>query len=94
MAVLRASDTSPGAAGRFLEEARALLPARAGVELRGPVPAAMSRRAGRHHAQLLVESPQRAALQRYLGEWVPKLSGITAPRSLRWALDVDPLELF
>jgi primosomal protein N' (replication factor Y) len=94
MAVLRASDTSPGAAGQFLKEARTLLPVPAGVMLRGPVPAAMSRRAGRHHAQLLVESPQRAALQRFLTEWVPRLGGVAAPRSLRWALDVDPLELF
>jgi primosomal protein N' (replication factor Y) len=94
MAVLRASDTAPDGAGRFLEQARGLLPDVSGVMLRGPVPAAMSRRAGRHHAQLLVESAQRALLQRYLGEWVPKLSGISAPRSLRWALDVDPLELF
>ncbi|HUG73282.1 MAG TPA: primosomal protein N', partial [Steroidobacteraceae bacterium] len=95
MAVLRASDTSPDGAGRFLEQARALLPpSSAEVLLRGPVPAAMSRRAGRHHAQLLVESAQRAALQRYLGEWVPQLASISAPRSLRWALDVDPLELF
>jgi primosomal protein N' (replication factor Y) len=94
MAVLRASDTSAGGAGRFLAEARALLPVPAGVALRGPVPAAMSRRAGRHHAQLLVESGQRSALQRYLDDWVPRLAGIAAPRSLRWALDVDPLEVF
>jgi primosomal protein N' (replication factor Y) len=54
----------------------------------------MSRRAGRHHAQLLVESANRAALQRFLGTWVPQVSALTAPRSLRWALDVDPLEVF
>ena len=94
MAVLRASDTSPGSASQFLKEARGLLPVPVGVMLRGPVPAAMSRRAGRHHAQLLVESPQRAALQRFLTEWVPRLGSVAAPRSLRWALDVDPLELF
>jgi primosomal protein N' (replication factor Y) len=94
MAVLRASDTSAATPGRFLLEARRLMAAPDGVLLRGPVPAAMSRRAGRHHAQLLVESPQRASLQRFLGEWVPRLGTIAVPRSLRWALDVDPLELF
>jgi primosomal protein N' (replication factor Y) (superfamily II helicase) len=94
MAVLRASDTSPGAPGRFLHQARTLLNPPPAVVLRGPVPAAMSRRAGRHHAQLLVESAQRPALQRYLDEWVPQLTGIQAPRSLRWALDVDPLDVF
>jgi primosomal protein N' (replication factor Y) len=94
MALLRASDTTSGGAAGFLEAARALLIPPTGVALRGPVPAAMTRRAGRHHAQLLVESAQRATLQRFLGEWVPRLSGIATPRSLRWALDVDPLELF
>jgi primosomal protein N' (replication factor Y) len=92
MAVLRASDTTAAGVGSFLQKARALLDAPATVMLRGPVPAAMSRRAGRHHAQLLVESPQRATLQRFLADWVPRLSGIQAPRSLRWALDVDPVE--
>jgi primosomal protein N' (replication factor Y) len=94
MALLRASDTSQDGAGLFLQQARALLTAPAGVALRGPVPAAMTRRAGRHHAQLLVESAQRTVLQQFLGDWVPQLAGLHTPRSLRWALDVDPLELF
>jgi primosomal protein N' (replication factor Y) len=94
MAALRASDTTPAGAVGFLNKARGLRAAPAGVQLNGPVPAAMSRRAGRYHAQLLVESPQRTALQRFLGEWVPRLEDISRPRSLRWALDVDPLELF
>jgi primosomal protein N' (replication factor Y) len=94
MAALRASDVTPAGAARFLTQARSLLAPPAGVLLRGPVPAAMARRAGRHHAQLLVESAQRPLLQRFLSVWVPQLGGIAAPRSLRWALDVDPLELF
>ncbi|MEO6185843.1 MAG: primosomal protein N' [Steroidobacteraceae bacterium] len=94
LALLRANDTSADGASRFLELARDLAQPPAGVMLRGPVPAAMFRRADRHHAQLLVESPQRALLQRFLDGWVPQLAGVHAPRSLRWALDVDPLEVF
>jgi primosomal protein N' (replication factor Y) (superfamily II helicase) len=94
LALLRASDTSADGATRFLQQARELLQPPAGVDLRGPVPAAMFRRADRHHAQLLVESAQRALLQRFLTDWVPQLSALQAPRSLRWALDVDPLEVF
>jgi hypothetical protein len=41
-----------------------------------------------------VESASRAQLQEFLGAFVPRLSDIPAPRSLRWALDVDPLEVF
>ena len=49
-----------GALG-FLTEARALAHrAPRGVRLLGPVPAAMAKRAGRYHAQLLIESGERA----------------------------------
>ncbi|HYP80368.1 MAG TPA: primosomal protein N', partial [Steroidobacteraceae bacterium] len=93
LAILRASDLTAEGALEFLRAAKALLPAPATVQLRGPVPAAMSKRADRYHAQLLVESAQRTRLQRFLAEWVPAVEGIAAPRSLRWALDVDPLEV-
>ncbi|MET0280608.1 MAG: primosomal protein N' [Steroidobacteraceae bacterium] len=94
MAVLRASDTAPGAAMHYLEQAHALLPTPAGVALRRPMPSTMPRRADRYHAQMVVESPQRTLLQQYLAQWVPLLAGLPAPRSLRWALDVDPLDVF
>jgi primosomal protein N' (replication factor Y) len=54
----------------------------------------MAKRAGRYHAQLLLESRDRQALHRTLGEWLPRVEGIKTPRELRWSLDVDPLELF
>jgi primosomal protein N' (replication factor Y) len=94
MALLRVSDTNPEVAKKFLGDARSLLAPPAGVVLQQPIPATMTRRAGRHHFQMLVESPQRALLQRYLADWVPRLTGLGAPRSLRWALDVDPLDVF
>jgi primosomal protein N' (replication factor Y) len=53
----------------------------------------MERRAGRHRAQLLVESPARAPLQRFLAEWLPAVSKLRAPRALRWSVDVDPIEI-
>jgi primosomal protein N' (replication factor Y) (superfamily II helicase) len=94
LALLRASDTSPDGASRFLEQAAVLVTAPPGVKLLGPVPAAMMRRAGRHHAQLLVESANRAQLQQFLDDLVPRISQLQPRRSLRWALDVDPLEVF
>ena len=54
----------------------------------------MVRRAGRHHAQLLVESAERPALQRFLAGWLPQVEQLPSARGLRWALDVDPLEVF
>jgi primosomal protein N' (replication factor Y) len=94
LALLRASGVSPTAAIDFLTAARRLAGQPRGVALRGPVPAAMVRRAGRHHAQLLVESSDRPLLQRFLAGWLPEVEQLPAARGLRWALDVDPLEVF
>ena len=54
----------------------------------------MAKRAGRYHAQLLLESADRAALHRFLDAWLPELEQLKSARRVRWALDVDPIELF
>ncbi|WP_144947563.1 primosomal protein N' [Pseudomonas oryzihabitans] len=64
------------------------------VELLGPVPAPMERRAGRHRAQLLLQSSSRAPLHRLLGIWVVQLESLPEARQVRWSLDVDPIDLF
>ena len=94
VAVLRASSVELAPAIHFLREARKLARPPKGLKLLGPAPAAMARRAGRHHAQLLLESRDRAPLHRLLGEWLPRVEEIKNPRDLRWSLDIDPLDLF
>jgi len=94
LALLRASGTQAEAPLDFLRAARRLAGTPAGVDVRLPGPAAMQRRAGRHHAQLLVESAERPALHRFLESWLPQVEALPAPRDLRWSLDVDPLEVF
>jgi primosomal protein N' (replication factor Y) len=64
------------------------------LKLLGPAPAALTRRAARYHAQLLIEASERAPLHRLLNEWLPRVEEIKTPRDLRWSLDVDPLDLF
>ena len=95
LAALRDSARTPDAALAFLAQARHL--ARdppAGVRLLGPVPAAMAKRAGRYHAQLLIESRERRPLHAFLDEWLPQVEKLRSARAVRWSLDVDPLELF
>ncbi len=94
LAALRDSAQSAAAALTFLSEARKLAAPPRGVRLLGPVPAAMARRAGRYHAQLLVESPERARLHEFLDAWLPQVEQLKSARAVRWSLDVDPLELF
>ncbi|MEQ1879793.1 MAG: primosomal protein N' [Burkholderiales bacterium] len=62
------------------------------ITMYDPVPATMARIAGRHRSHLLVQSPLRPALQRFLQAWTPRLEQLNA-RNVRWIIDVDPLEL-
>ncbi|MGH8328685.1 MAG: primosomal protein N', partial [Steroidobacteraceae bacterium] len=78
----------------FLAEARKAAGQPSRVKLLGPVPAAMAKRAGRYHAQLLVECPDRGALHPFLDAWLPQLEQLPSARRVRWALDVDPIELY
>jgi primosomal protein N' (replication factor Y) len=92
-ALLRAEALSRHSAMDFLTQAvrRAASHDKA-VTLYDPVPAAMARVAGHHRAHLLVQASSRLALQRFLSDWVPALAQKKTGR-VRWAIDVDPLEL-
>lgn len=62
------------------------------VDILGPVPSLMERRAGYFRAQLLLQSPQRKDLHLLLKELVARIQKLPAARYVRWSLDVDPLE--
>ncbi len=94
LAAVRDSAETSDAALAFLNDARRAAGKPPRVKVLGPVPAAMAKRAGRYHAQLLLESPDRGALHAFLEAWLPQLEQLPSARRVRWALDVDPIELF
>ena len=61
------------------------------------VPMTIQRVANIERAQALVESPNRAALQRFLAAWQPVLfetrKQVEFKGLIRWAVDVDPLAI-
>jgi primosomal protein N' (replication factor Y) len=63
------------------------------VQLQGPMPAPMERRAGRFRTQLLVKSTDRQSLQRLLTAVIPQIEQLKLHRNLRWSIDVDPVDL-
>lgn len=100
LALLRAEAHKPGQAEAFLDSAcsaaEQLLEQMGGpeVELLGPVPAPMERRAGKHRAQLLLQCMSRAPLHRLLTPWLQSLEQLPGGRQVRWSLDIDPIDLF
>jgi primosomal protein N' (replication factor Y) len=53
----------------------------------------MERKAGRYRMQVLLVAEQRQALQALLRRWQPTLKDLPLARKLRFALDVDPVDL-
>ena len=96
LALLRAEAQQVEAARAFLHAARTQPQAAAvpGVELHGPMPAPMPRRAGYQRMQLLLSSPGRRALHALLDALVPALYALPEARKVRWSLDVDPIDLY
>jgi primosomal protein N' (replication factor Y) len=92
LALLRADARDASAALDFLEQARSAARGET-VQLFGPLPASMARRAGRHHAQLLAQSSSRSVLQQFLARWVPAVEALKPRHGLHWSLDVDPQDL-
>ncbi len=90
-AALRAEAPKLDAALRFLREAAAAVRAPDEVQVFDPVPHILTRRADLERAQLVMQSSSRQALQAYLGEMSEHLFD-SAPRQIRWHLDVDPIE--
>ena len=96
LALLRAAAHQRVDAIRFLEVARSSLQQYCGESLRvlGPVDAPMARKAGRHRAQLLLQSGDRPGLHAVLRELRALLEQAPEARKVRWSIDVDPIELF
>jgi primosomal protein N' (replication factor Y) (superfamily II helicase) len=95
LALLRAEAREADAAQRFLQAAREAamnLPLAEGATFYAPVPAPVAKVAGFERRQMLVESVNRALLQRLLAHWTPLLPPLRAVHKgiARWAIDVDP----
>jgi primosomal protein N' (replication factor Y) len=95
IALLRAEAATALAPMKFLRAALAVardFPMR-GVQLLGPAPAPMERRAGRYRAQVLLHAATHSPLQKFMSAWLPALESLPEARRVRWSIDVDALDL-
>ncbi|MGY0799893.1 primosomal protein N' [Lysobacter sp. A286] len=96
LAMLRAEAKQVELADGFLQSARSAIEAQADatLELSGPLPAPMPRRAGYQRSQLLLSSPGRRSLHAALDAALPTIHAMPEARKVRWSLDVDPVDLY
>jgi primosomal protein N' (replication factor Y) len=92
LAIFRAESYCEERAHHFLAAVKKLNVPHAITAL-GPVPALLARRKGLHCFHLLVKASHRGILQNYLKSVLPEAEKLATRRSVKWALDVDPVEM-
>lgn len=95
-ALLRAESSHQSRALQFLRRAKADMQAAPQVRVMDAIPAPMERRAGKYRAQLLICAEQRSNLNATLVQWLNYLASDKDAKklssSVRWSLDIDPLD--
>jgi primosomal protein N' (replication factor Y) len=94
LALLRVEAQQREAPARFISQLLEALPRIEDVDLLGPVPAPMEKRAGRFRYQLLISAWERGPLHAQLHQLMHLICGMPGTRKVRWSLDVDPVEMF
>ncbi|HEY9051165.1 MAG TPA: helicase-related protein, partial [Gammaproteobacteria bacterium] len=96
MAILRCEAPQRDNCMQFLREAAGLIhpDSKQTVDIFGPLPAPMERRAGRYRAQLILQSVERKSLHLLLRYWMPRVTELKLASRVRWSLDVDPIDLY
>lgn len=93
-AVFRAEAYAEKNASNFLAAIKEMLPESLNaLTVLGPVPALLAKRKGLHCQHLLVKTNKRSVLQNALKNILHKLEGLAASHSVKWVLDVDPVEV-
>lgn len=78
----------------FLEQIKQLILQRQlPIQVFGPVPAPMERKAGQFRAQLLLQASDRNSLHRGLAQILMQIEELRESRTVRWSVDVDPIDL-
>jgi primosomal protein N' (replication factor Y) len=66
-----------------------------GLKILGPIAAPMERRIGQYRSQLLLQSDTRLSLQKVIKHLIATIeSNAALSRSVRWSLDVDPIDMY
>lgn len=95
LALLRAESQDTQLAQQFLLSLKQSLSPAGNAFGLGPVPAPLTRRAGYHRHQLLVQADSRRHLHAALQQLRDTANAKALPSSrLRWSIDVDPLDLY
>ena len=92
--LLRSEANTQKQASQFLTDANRHLPAtNTNIDVYGPFPAPIAKRAGRYRMQLLLQAKKRDHLRKILAVWIQTLEKLPGGNKVRWSVDVDPQDM-
>lgn len=99
LALVRAEASTPELPEAFLQALKNQLTRNTGAghpetQCLGPLPAPMTKRAGRFRIQLLLQARQRQALHRTVAQLCADADSHPLSKKVRWHIDIDPLDTF
>ena len=92
LAVIRAEGNNPARVLQFLHAIKTQLQATS-IQVLGPAPAPLARKASQHRMQLLIKSSSRIQRTRALQQVRDGLGENKISSNIRWNIDVDPMDL-
>jgi primosomal protein N' (replication factor Y) len=93
LALVRAEARDEQEPMAFLQQALGQIPTLEGVQVLGPMPSPMAKKAGRYRAYLVLQAVQPGRLQRLLSPLLIHLENTKQGRRVRWSVDVDPMDI-
>ena len=95
LAAIRAESETPKLAIDFLSYARNIIEQKikSNIDILGPMPALMEKRAGRYRYLIQITSDSRNNLHKLLTAVASELDNRKKNHKIRWTIDVDPQEL-
>lgn len=93
-ALIRANANQLGKPMQFLHDAAELLKQYDNIEVLGPYPAPMIKKAGKMHAHLLLQTSNKKQLQQILNASLSLIESFKSAQATRWSIDIDPQEVF
>ncbi|MCW8922434.1 MAG: primosomal protein N', partial [Gammaproteobacteria bacterium] len=96
LVILRCGAIKKELGRQFMADARALANNydTKDIDIFGPWPAPMEKRAGRFRSQTMLQAKDRKALHQLLRQWLPQLPQLKSSKQVRWSIDVDPYDTF
>ena len=95
MILIRARAHQQDITQRFLQTIKdsVILKSSSKLNISGPIPAIMERKAGMYQSQLIIISNKRKSIQQNLESWTKDIQQLTLSKRVRWNIEVDPLEM-